>query len=62
MLVKGIGMKKAKAILERCESLGNLSTVCSNDDRALRDFPGIGPILAARIKEALWACEKPIEA
>lgn len=61
MLVKGIGMTKAKAILERCESLGNLSKICCNDDRALRDIPGIGPILAARIKEALWACEKPIE-
>ncbi len=54
ILVKGIGMKKAKAILGRCESLGNLSRICHSDDRALRAIPGIGPILAERIREALW--------
>lgn len=54
MLVKGIGMKKAKAILESCECIGNLSNQCCNDDLTLRTIPGIGPTLAARIKEALW--------
>lgn len=55
MLVKGVGMKKAKAILEKCESIGNLSSLCCNDDMALKTIPGIGPTLAARIRGALWS-------
>ncbi|HSD57226.1 MAG TPA: helix-hairpin-helix domain-containing protein [Methanotrichaceae archaeon] len=54
MLVKGIGMKKAKAILESCGCIGNLSNLCCNDDLALKAIPGIGPTLAARIRDALW--------
>ncbi len=55
MLVKGIGIKKAKAILEKCESIGNLSNLCCNDDLALKTIPGIGPTLSARIRDALWS-------
>ncbi len=54
MLVKGVGMKKAKAILKSCGSIGNLSNLCSTDDIALKTIPGIGPTLAARIRKALW--------
>jgi hypothetical protein len=54
MLVNGIGRKKAKAILESCGCIGNLSNLCCNDDLALRAIPGIGPTLAARIRKALW--------
>lgn len=54
MLVKGVGMKKAKAILERCGCIGNLSNLCRNEDMALKAIPGIGPTLAVRIMEALW--------
>lgn len=54
MLVKGVGMKKAKAILESCGCIGNLSNLCCNEDKPLKAIPGIGPTLAARIREALW--------
>ncbi len=54
MLVKGVGMKKAKAILESCGCIGNLSNLCCKEDTALKAIPGIGPTLAARIREALW--------
>lgn len=59
MMVKGIGMKKAKAILESCGCIGNLSNLCCNDDLALKSIPGIGPTLAARIRKALWVKSTP---
>jgi ERCC4-type nuclease len=54
MLAKGIGMKKAKTVLEGCGCIGDLSSLCRNDDQALRTLPGIGPTLAKRIRGALW--------